>query len=185
MKLYNIFFVTFNLIFLRLCSSESSNDDLPIETVYPKCYNNKDKPSGIMVHKEFFDPIHGYAITPFKDNEVNRNNFRPRKPYDEIKIIVLHFTGDSFANTINRFYLRNTHYPSSAHYLITRPTEAEAHKQLLQVNHFHIFLLNYNAQKLTNQRRVSFSADFVYQYFAFFLNFTRIVLLLQIIFFEK
>ncbi|CAI6360074.1 unnamed protein product [Macrosiphum euphorbiae] len=88
-----------------------------------------------MVHKEYFNPVHGYAISPFKSPNEDRNHFHHRNVNNKIKIIVLHFTVLDFGTTVKEFTSKrsNTSRNVSSHYVIARPTEARTHNQLLQV----------------------------------------------------
>lgn len=84
-----IFFVTFNFVLLQCYSSgnlDYNQKSQPIGIIYPKCFNT-DLSSGIEVHKENFNPIHGYAITTFKTGNDSRNHFRLRNVHEKIMII--------------------------------------------------------------------------------------------------
>ncbi|XP_060875846.1 N-acetylmuramoyl-L-alanine amidase AmiD-like [Metopolophium dirhodum] len=88
-----------------------------------------------MVHKEYFNPVHGYAISPFKSPNANRNHFYHRNVNNKIKIIVLHFTDLDFRTTVKEFTSKrsNTFRNVSSQYVIERPTEAGTHNLLMQV----------------------------------------------------
>jgi len=139
-----IFIVTFHLIFLQFfdCTNTAYDQVLqPIEIVYPKCFRATGH-TEIMVHKEYFNPVHGYAISPFKSPNENRNHFYRRNANKKIKIIVLHFTDLDFGTTVKVFTSKrsSTSRYVSSHYVIARPTEAGTHNQLLQVKHFFYLL---------------------------------------------
>lgn len=134
-KIYFINLLVFSLplyYFLFVQSDQDRQQSQPIENVYPYFHGNK---SGIMVHKEKFWSIYGYAVDPFKYPNQNRNHFHPRKRDEKIDFLIIHYTDTlDFEYTVKHFTLNNTSNGVSSHYVIAKPVEAGAHKQLLQVN---------------------------------------------------
>lgn len=136
----NMFFMkVFCTFTLTLCIPGTTGDcgvcvPQPIENVYPECFRGGEK-TGIAVRREDFRPICGYAVCPFDAPDENRNHFERRKPNENVLFVVIHFTGEhvDFATAVRLFTSNITRGRVSSHYVIAKPAEAAADRQLLQV----------------------------------------------------
>ncbi|WP_341763603.1 N-acetylmuramoyl-L-alanine amidase [Candidatus Tisiphia endosymbiont of Beris chalybata] len=108
----------------------TSRNSIPIDQAFPGAF---EAGTGINVSPT---TIHGiansYQIDPFPSSEQNRNHYDSRGGA-KIKYLIMHYTVDDFALSVNKFTTNVSQGRTSAHFITTEKTEKVAGGKLLQV----------------------------------------------------
>ncbi|WP_375326420.1 N-acetylmuramoyl-L-alanine amidase [Candidatus Tisiphia endosymbiont of Nemotelus uliginosus] len=108
----------------------TSTNSIPIDQAYPGAF----KPgTGINVSPStIHGVINSYKIDPFPASEQNRNHYDSRGGA-QIKYLIMHYTVDDFALSVDKFTANVDTGRTSAHFIITEESEEVKGGQLLQV----------------------------------------------------
>lgn len=102
---------------------------VPITEAYPGVFSPNPH---IRVTKVDIHGVSGYEIDPFPAAEAKRNHYDSRNGA-KIKYLIMHYTAETFPNTVNIFTAESTDNPVSSHYVIAEKAKDLVGGEVLRV----------------------------------------------------